>query len=83
MSSSADTSTPFLSLIVPVYDEEENLNNLHQAIVQAIDHIDFETIYVNDGSKDGSAKVLEDREHGLMKELGLFILFGNMDKQPL
>lgn len=51
---------PFLSLIVPVYDEEDNLKALHKAIQEALVEHDFEVIYVNDGSKDGSAQVLED-----------------------
>lgn len=54
------SSTPFLSLIVPVFDEEDNLEPLHQAIVEALLDYDFEVIYVNDGSKDRSAQVLED-----------------------
>lgn len=60
MPSSSDTQIPALSLIVPVYDEEENLVELHQAIVKAVQAFNFEVIYVNDGSKDGSAKVLEE-----------------------
>lgn len=51
---------PFLSLIVPVYDEEDNLEPLHLAIQQALDGHEFEVIYVNDGSNDRSAQVLED-----------------------
>lgn len=51
---------PFLSLIVPVYDEEDNLEPLHLAIQQALDAHEFEVIYVNDGSNDRSAQVLED-----------------------
>jgi len=54
------SNTPFLSLIVPVFDEEDNLEPLHQAIVEALVDYDFEVIYVNDGSKDRSAQVLED-----------------------
>jgi glycosyltransferase involved in cell wall biosynthesis len=53
-------TAPYLSLIVPVYDEEENLKDLHQAIVNALSTFDFEVIYVNDGSKDSSAQVLEE-----------------------
>lgn len=54
------STTPFLSLIVPVYDEEDNLKALHKAIQEALVKHDFEVIYVNDGSKDASAQVLED-----------------------
>ena len=51
--------TPFLSLIVPVYDEQDNLRHLHGAIVDALANQTFEVIYVNDGSRDSSAQVLE------------------------
>ena len=51
--------TPNLSLIVPVYDEEDNLRPLHQAIIEALTEQTFEVIYVNDGSRDASAQVLE------------------------
>ena len=53
------SDTPNLSLIVPVYDEEDNLRPLHQAIVEAMVEQTFEVIYVNDGSRDTSAQVLE------------------------
>src|SRR4051812_6105403 len=47
---------PTLSICVPVYNEEENLPLLYQAIVNVTDPdgIDFELILVDDGSKDGS-----------------------------
>ncbi len=54
------SSPPYLSLIVPVYDEQDNLEPLHTAIQQALVEHEFEVIYVNDGSKDQSAQVLED-----------------------
>ncbi len=50
-----------LSIVVPVYNEEENLPLLHQAIRSAMDVLpwSWEVIFVNDGSQDGSGKVLE------------------------
>ena len=50
---------PTLSLIIPVYDEEENVKPLHQAIQSALQNYEYEVIYVNDGSKDNSAQILE------------------------
>ena len=50
---------PQLSLIVPVYDEEENIRPLHLAIQEVLSQHDFEVIYVNDGSKDNSAAILD------------------------
>ncbi|MCB9745336.1 MAG: glycosyltransferase family 2 protein [Alphaproteobacteria bacterium] len=48
--------TRTVSVIVPVYNEEGNLGPLHEAIRGALEPagIDFEALYVDDGSKDGS-----------------------------
>ena len=56
---STSTSTPAVSVCIPVYDEEGNIPPLHAAIEQALEGIDFEVIYVNDGSRDGSARALD------------------------
>lgn len=48
-----------VSLIVPVYDEEGNLEPLHAAIVAAMEGLTYEVLYVNDGSRDTSARVLD------------------------
>lgn len=51
-----------LSIVVPVYNEEESLPHLHQAFIQALNapELSWEVIYVNDGSSDGSMQVLEE-----------------------
>lgn len=51
---------PQLSFVVPVYDEAESLATLHAEIVRAAEAqgLTFEVIYVDDGSKDGSDRVL-------------------------
>lgn len=50
-----------LSVIVPVYNEEESLPLLHQALRQALDPLGtgWEVVYVDDGSLDRSADVLQ------------------------
>jgi glycosyltransferase involved in cell wall biosynthesis len=50
-----------LSIIVPVYNETESLSPLHQGIQQALGRLpfDWEVVYVDDGSADGSLQVLE------------------------
>jgi glycosyltransferase involved in cell wall biosynthesis len=50
-----------LSIIVPVYNEEESLPHLHEAIHEALDDltIRWEIVLVDDGSTDNSLKVLE------------------------
>lgn len=52
-------SKPYISLIVPVFDEEDNLNPLHERIQEALSDLDFEVIYINDGSQDRSADILD------------------------
>ena len=50
-----------LSLIIPVYNEEQNLPLLFDAIKQAFQSVTglWEVIFVDDGSHDGSLQVLE------------------------
>jgi len=52
---------PTLSICVPVYNEEENLPLLHEAIAKVFDanNIDGEILLVDDGSRDGSWKAIE------------------------
>jgi len=57
----AMTHQPVLSICVPVYNEEQNLPLLHEAIAKVFDanHIDGEILLVDDGSKDGSWAQIE------------------------
>ncbi|HWQ84228.1 MAG TPA: glycosyltransferase family 2 protein [Anaerolineales bacterium] len=50
-----------LSIVVPVYNEEESLPHLHKAFEDAFNQAEYswEVIYVNDGSADGSLQILE------------------------
>lgn len=56
-----------VAYVLPVYEEEENISVFHAALVAATDtrpDLDFEFIYVNDGSKDASLEgLLGLREH--------------------
>jgi len=47
-----------VSLVIPVYNEDENLPILHQEIGAALEGIGYEVIYVDDGSTDDSAQLL-------------------------
>ena len=51
---------PNLSLIIPVYNEEQNLPNLIEAIQKALDPLPYtwEVVLVDDGSVDSSLTVL-------------------------
>ena len=49
---------PYLSVVVPLYNEEGNAGELHKKIVNACREIGkpFEVIFVDDGSSDGTVK---------------------------
>ena len=55
-------SDPALSLFLPVLDEEENLREMHAKIAAALDSLGeaAEVIYVDDGSTDGSLRILKE-----------------------
>lgn len=50
-----------VSIIIPVYNEQESLPLLHKSIHEALDHqpVSWEAIYVDDGSRDSSPDVLQ------------------------
>ncbi|MBA2629796.1 MAG: glycosyltransferase family 2 protein, partial [Thermoleophilaceae bacterium] len=52
---------PVLSVVVPVLDEEKGLPELHRRLGEALAEVQgqVELIYVDDGSTDGSARLLE------------------------
>lgn len=51
-----------LSIILPVYNEENNIKRAYQAIKDVLlpKAIDFELVFVNDGSRDGSFEVIRE-----------------------
>jgi glycosyltransferase involved in cell wall biosynthesis len=53
---------PKVSSILPVYNERENLNTLMQRLPPVLDSAtdgSFEIVFVDDGSRDGSAEILD------------------------
>ena len=49
-----------ISVVVPIYNEEELISRFHEAVANALDTTDedWEVVYVNDGSKDSSLHLL-------------------------
>ena len=56
-------STPLLSVVIPVYNEEGGLPTLFSRLYPALDKLDrsYEVIFINDGSTDRSAAMLREQ----------------------
>jgi undecaprenyl-phosphate 4-deoxy-4-formamido-L-arabinose transferase len=56
-------SAPQLSVVIPVYNEEEGLQALFDRLYPALDKlgIPYEVLFVNDGSRDRSASILREQ----------------------
>lgn len=54
-----------ISVVIPVYNEAEALPELHQTLTDALDQVSrsAEIVFVDDGSSDGSATVLDALAH--------------------
>lgn len=52
---------PDISIVVPAYNEEENVRELHERILKALKKTkySFEIIFINDGSTDGTMENLK------------------------
>jgi glycosyltransferase involved in cell wall biosynthesis len=50
-----------ISIVVPIYNEEELLVRFHEAVANSMQGVadDWEVVYVNDGSKDSSLELLK------------------------
>lgn len=48
-----------ISVVIPVYNEEENLYELYDKIKKSLSEYDYEVIFVDDGSTDNSWKVIK------------------------
>ena len=50
---------PDLSVVVPLYNEEESLRPLHEAITRAVEPlgIPYEIVFIDDGSRDATAAI--------------------------
>ncbi len=54
-----EQNRPFLSVVVPLYNEEGNVALLHQRIVDALQKlgVSFEIIFIDDGSRDKTVSI--------------------------
>jgi len=54
---------PLITIVVPVFNERDNLRGFHgavNAVLTAIGDYDWEFVFVDDGSRDGSFEVLKE-----------------------
>src|ERR1044072_4777470 len=60
--STRPSRTPTLSVVVPVFDEADVLPEFHARLARVMDNLNvtWEVVYVNDGSRDTSLRLLED-----------------------
>jgi glycosyltransferase involved in cell wall biosynthesis len=57
-----DRDTPVLSVVVPIYNEEESIPHLHERLTAALEALErpYEIIAIDDGSRDRSYQLLRD-----------------------
>ena len=58
MADVSDRKLQLLSVVAPVYDEQDTIREFHGRICAALSEIPFELVMVDDGSKDSSAEAL-------------------------
>lgn len=53
---------PEISIVIPLYNEEESLQELHEWIVKVMkdNGFTYEVLFIDDGSKDSSWKIIEE-----------------------
>lgn len=55
-------SSPAISVVVPLYNEEDNIANLQSEIAGALAGLDYELVLVDDGSKDATVSRVQQGE---------------------
>src|SRR5688500_13002965 len=72
-----------ISVVVPIFNEQENLPELRRRIVAALEHAGeaWELILVNDGSRDRSAEIIR-QFHAEDPRIKLVDLSRNFGHQP-
>tara|TARA_B100001540_G_scaffold309322_1_gene325320 strand:- start:47 stop:970 length:924 start_codon:yes stop_codon:yes gene_type:complete len=56
-----------LSIVIPVYNEVESIGRLYQEIVQNVEINEYEIIFIDDGSTDGSSEKIQELIHDSKK----------------
>jgi len=53
---------PAISVVIPVFNEQANLPTLYERLIPVLESVeqDFEIVFVDDGSRDGSLRLLQE-----------------------
>ncbi len=75
----AQTPTLDLSIVIPVYNEEGNLETLFQRLTTTLDALgkSYEIIFTNDGSRDGSSAILKELHQRRPQQIRVIEFNGN------
>ncbi|HSW94061.1 MAG TPA: glycosyltransferase [Gammaproteobacteria bacterium] len=70
---------PYLSVVIPVYNEQETLEELYRRLTTALDKIGktYEIILTNDGSKDRSSEILRELHNRRPSQIRVIEFNGN------
>lgn len=73
---------PLISVVIPVFNEQESISTCHQRVCSALDGMGHgcEIVYVDDGSKDASWTLLQE-QHSLKHQIVRLRLSRNFGKE--
>jgi undecaprenyl-phosphate 4-deoxy-4-formamido-L-arabinose transferase len=72
-------SAPYISVVIPVHNEEKCLEELYQRLTKALDDLgkSYEIIFTNDGSTDKSAEILKELHQRRPSQIRVIEFNGN------
>ncbi len=63
------SATPALSIVIPLYNEEENVPILQRELTAALAGMDYEIVFVDDGSRDATVARIDADAEGRVRVL--------------
>ncbi len=75
---------PYLSVVVPVFNEQDNLGDLHRRVAETLAPTGrtWEIVFVDDGSRDGSLRVLAELQRKDPEHVRVVELLRNFGQHP-
>jgi undecaprenyl-phosphate 4-deoxy-4-formamido-L-arabinose transferase len=72
-------TTPYLSIVIPVYNESDNLEQLYQRLINVLDKNKkpYEILFINDGSQDDSYNKLNELHKRRPEQIRVIHFNGN------